>query len=129
MNLKKLLIVAAVVVVCITAYKFFTRVDRSDPAAVATAFTKAIKNKDTSAASDYYVPADAQTWREKTDEKLSGMRSGAKERYYERIPETPAYGAITTVDGKSTMAAAEHGFILEMSNIDGKWYVSKTNLD
>ena len=124
LNFKKLLIVVAIVVAAIVSVKYFTRVDRTNPSAVATAFTKAMKNKDTDKASGFVLPAESAAWLVKTDEKLSGMRSGAKERYFERFPDAPQFGPVATAAGKSTVKNAD-GFELEMSQIDGKWYVAK----
>jgi hypothetical protein len=124
LNFKKLLIVVAIVVAIVGSYKFFNRVDRSNPAAVATAFTKAMKDKDTDAAAGFYVPDQADAWRTKIDEKVSGMRSGAKERYFERIPDAPAFGAVTSAAGKNTIASSDQQFTLQMSQIDGRWYVA-----
>jgi hypothetical protein len=123
-NFKKVLIVVAIVVVAIVSFKYFTRVDRTNPSAVATAFTKAMKSKNTDAASGFVIPDQSAAWLAKTDEKLSGMKSGAKERYFERFPETLEFGTVATAAGKSTIKNAD-GFELEMSQVDGKWYVAK----
>jgi hypothetical protein len=125
MNFKKLLIIVAVVVVLVGSWKYFTRVDRTNAVAVANAFTKAMKSKDTSAASGFYHPGQASQWREQTDEKLSGMRSGAKERFFERIPETPEFSAPVTTAGKTMVVSADKQYSLEMTQVDGKWYVAK----
>ena len=123
------MVVVVAVVVLITGYKYFTRVDRSDATAVASAFTSAMKSKDTGAASNFYVPDRADQWREKTDEYLSSMRSGAKERFFEGIPQTPEFGPVATVADKSLITSADKSYTLEMSQVDGKWYVAKTNFD
>ena len=125
MNFKKLLIGIAAAVVLISVYKFFTRIDRTNPVAVATAFTKAMKGKDVGAASDFIVPDQASTWRASTEENVSGLRSGAKERFYERIPESPEFTQPVTTAGVTTIASADKGFQLEIKQIDGKWYVVK----
>src|SRR5690349_5167368 len=96
MNFKKLMIAVVAVVLVIAVWKMMTHVDRSNPVAVATAFTKAIKDKNTSAASGYYLPEKAQAWREQMDEQFSGMKSGAEQRYFERIPSSPQFTAPVT---------------------------------
>jgi hypothetical protein len=123
-NFKKLLIVVAIVVAVIGTYKFLNRIDHSNPAAVATAFTKAMKKQDTATAAGFYVPDQADAWRTKIDDKVSGMRSGAKERYFERIPDAPAFGAVTSAAGKSSIASSDAQFTLQMSQIEGRWYVA-----
>ena len=123
MNFKKLLIAVAAFVVVVGAYKFLTRVDRSDPIAVANAFTKALNKSDTDKASGYYVPAEAATWAQSAEDNISGMKSGAKERFFERIPDAPAYAAPVTVAGKTSVT--DGGYTLELTQLDGKWYVSK----
>jgi hypothetical protein len=122
-NLKKVLIAVAAAVVLIGGWKLFTRVDRTNPVAVATAFTNALNKNDTSKASGYVVPTEAEKWQQTADDYISSMKSGAKERYFERVPDAPAFTAPVTVAGKTSISDA--GFTLEMTQIDGKWYVSK----
>lgn len=124
MNFKKLMIAIAAAVLLIAVWKMITHVDRSNPVAVATAFTKAIKGGDTSAASAYYVPEKAQTWREQLDEQISGMKSGAAERYFERIPSSPEFTAPITSGGKTTITSGDKTFSLELTQVTGKWYVA-----
>ena len=127
MNFAKLMIVVVTVVLVISAWKFFTRVDRTDATAVANAFTSALKSKDTSAASSFYVPDKAEAWQQATDERLQGMRSGAKERFFERIPAAPQFNTPVAADGKTTIVSGDKQFWLEMTQVDGKWYVVKTD--
>jgi len=124
MNFKKVLIAVVAVVIVIVAWQMLTRVDRGNPVAVATAFTKALKNKDTSSASKYYVPDKADAWRQQTDDKLSGMRSNATEMYFEHIPAAPAFTAPVTAAGKTTIVSGDKSYSLEMTQVDGKWYVT-----
>jgi hypothetical protein len=126
-NFKKVLIVVAVLAVVIVVYKFATRVDRSNPVAVATAFTKAMKKSDTSTASSFYVPSKADAWKEATDDKLSTMKGQATEMMLDHIPDSPAFTPPVTVAGKTMIVSADKSFALEMSQIDGKWYVAKTD--
>ena len=125
MNFKKFLIGVAAAIVLIALYQFFTRVDRSNPVAVATAFTKAMKGKDFDAASKFMVPDQASAWRSSAEEKVSGMKSGSKASYYENIPEAPAFSAPVTAAGVTTIASADKNYTLEIKQIDGKWYVAK----
>jgi len=125
MNLQKVIVIAVIAAVLIGAYQFFTRVDRTNPAAVATAFTKALKSKNTSKASSYYVPDQAKEWRAKADASIEGMKSGQTDRYYEGLPDSPEFGTPVDVDGKKVISLADKSFSLEMVQIDGKWYVSK----
>jgi len=126
-NFKKLMIGVVAVVVLICVWQFFTRVDRSNPVAVATAFTKALKGRDTGRASKFYIPDQAAAWREKTDDSVHTMRSGATERLFERIPDAPAFSEPVTAAGKTIVVSADKSFALEMKQIDGKWYVAKTD--
>ena len=129
MNFKKLMIAVAAVVVLIVVWKFFTRIDRSNPAAVATAFTKALKAQDSGGASSFIVPDQQAAWRQKLDDNTTSMRSGTMERFFERIPASPTFGAPVTVGGKTMMIASDKSFSMEMKQIDGKWYVVKTDFD
>ena len=126
-NFKKLLIIIAAVVVLVCVWKFFTRVDRSNPVAVATAFTKAMKKQDTSTASKFYLPEKADEWRQKTDDAIQAMRSGTMASFFERIPDAPTFTAPITAAGKTVITTADKAFAVEITQIDGKWYISKTN--
>jgi hypothetical protein len=54
------------------------------------------------------------------------MKSGARDRFRERIPAEPAFTApVTTAAGVTTVSSADSAYALEMKQIDGKWYVSK----
>ena len=128
MNFKKLLIAVAAVVVIIAVYKFATRIDHSNPVSVATGFTKAMKNRNTSAASKYYTPDQAGTWLESTDNYLYNMKGGAMDRFYDRIPADPGFGApVTAPDGKTRVVSADKNYWVEVAQIDGKWYVTRTD--
>jgi hypothetical protein len=125
MNFKKLMIAVVAVAVIIAVWKFATRVDHSSPVAVATAFTKAMKKNDTSTASKYYVPDQADAWRTTTDEQISSMKSGAEARYFERFPDAPNFGEPVTAAGKTTIVSADKSLTLEITQINGQWYVAK----
>jgi len=127
MNFKKLMIAVAAVVVLIAVWKMATRTDRSNPVAVATAFTKAMKGNNPSKASGYYVPDKAEEWRQQTEEKISGMKSGAEQRFFEHIPAAPEFTAPVSVAGKTMIVSGDKNFSLEMTQIDGKWYIAKTD--
>ena len=110
------------VAILIAGYKYLTRVDRTNAVQVATAFTKALKSKDVSTAANYFEPAGAEAW----TEGFGGMRSGATERFYERVPSDPQFGAVeTSTKGVTTIQSADKSYTLEMKQIDGKWFVSK----
>jgi hypothetical protein len=125
-NFKKVLIIAFAAIVLIGGYKFLTRVNKSDPVAVGTAFTKALRARDTSAASHYFMPDRAQAWQAAVDENVRKMRSAPAERFFEAIPEAPAFAS---VPGKAptnvTLRSADNSFTLEMTQSAGNWYVSK----
>lgn len=123
MNLKKVLIAAVAVIAVIAIYKMLTRVDHGNPIAVATAFTKAMKSKDTSTASKYVVPAKSESWLEATDDKIDRLKTNASEIYFEHLPENPQFSAPVTAAGKTIVVSADKAFTLEMTQIDGKWYV------
>ena len=86
MNFPKLVVIVAVAAVAIGSFVYFTRVDRSNPAEVAAAFTKAMKKQDTKTAADYYMPDQAEAWKSKMDTKIDGMKSGTFTSYFENIP-------------------------------------------
>ena len=62
MNFPKLLVIVAVAAVAIGSFVYFTGVDRSNPAEVAAAFTKAMKKQDTKTAAEFYMPDKAEAW-------------------------------------------------------------------
>lgn len=106
----------------IVAYQYFTAVDRTSPTQVATAFTKALKSKDVKAAGKFFDPGGVEAWRD----SFSGMRSGATDRFYERVPADPQFGAPTTnAKGITVVQSADQSYVLEMTQLNGKWYVSK----
>ena len=121
MNFKKLMLIAIPLAVIIIGYQWMTRVDRTDAVQVATAFTKNLKSGDASSAAKYFVPEQADAW----EESVTYMKSGARERFRERIPAEPAFTAPITDKGVTTVASADKAYTLEMKQIDGKWYVSK----
>ena len=117
-------IVAAVVL--IGGYVYLTHVDRSNPVSVGNAFTKALKTGDTSSASGYFVPDKAQAWRTAADDNIRKMRSGTLERFYENIPSKPGFTSANGAGaGTVTLKAAEGNFTLDLSQVNGRWYVSK----
>jgi hypothetical protein len=124
MNFKKLMIAVAAIVLVIAVWKMMSRVDRSNPVAVATAFTKAMKGKDTSTASAYYLPEKAQMWREQMDEQFSGMKTGTEQRYLERIPDAPQFTPPVTAAGKTVITTGDKAFSLELTQVAGKWYIA-----
>ena len=122
MNFKKLMLIVVPLAIVIIGYKYMTRIDRGDAVQVATAFTKALKAGDVSTASQFYVPAEAEAWTGTID----GMKSGAKERFRERIPADPAFTpAVTDAKGVTTVSSADKGYSLEMKQIDGRWYIAR----
>jgi hypothetical protein len=121
-NFKKLMLIVIPLAVVIIGYQWMNRVDRSDPVAVATEFTKNLRSGDASKAAKYYVPEQADAW----EESVTYMKSGARERFRERIPAEPGFSApVTTAAGTTTISSADNSYALEMTQIDGKWYVSK----
>ncbi|MEA2711682.1 MAG: hypothetical protein QOF78_4283 [Phycisphaerales bacterium] len=122
MNFKKLMLIVIPVAVLIVGYQWLTGVDRSDPIAVATAFSKNLKSGNISSAAKFYVPAEAEAW----EESATYMKSGARERFRERIPANPEFTApVTTPAGVTTISSADKVYALEMKQLDGKWYVAK----
>jgi hypothetical protein len=117
------MVIVVPLAIVIVAWQFYSKVDRTDPIKVATAFTKALHSKNVSGAAKYFVPDQAQSW----EDDFGTMKSGATERYFERIPAEPAYGApVTSKEGVTTVQTADKQYSLEMKQIDGKWYVSRT---
>lgn len=116
-----MLIVVPLAVVII-AYQWINRVDRTDAVQVATAFAKDLKSGNNSQAAKYFVPGEAEAW----EDSVTYMKSGARERFRERIPAEPGFTApVTTAEGVTTVSSADKVYALEMKQIDGKWYVSK----
>jgi len=128
MNFPKLMVLIGVAALAIGSIVYFTRVDRSDPAAVATAFTKAMKKQDTEAASGYYMPDKAEAWRTAIDEKIDAMKSGTFTSYFERIPADPVFTTPAGASGKVTMQSAAKDISLDLTQVESKWYVSGTAL-
>ena len=122
MNFKKLMLIVIPLAVLIVGYQLLTKVDHKDPIAVATAFTKNLKAGDNSKAAKYYVPDQAEAW----EESVTYMKSGARDRFRERIPAEPGFSApVTTAAGVTTISSADKAYSLEMKQVDGKWYVAK----
>ena len=108
--------------ILIIGYQWMTAVDRTDAIQVATAFTKELKSGDVSSAAKYFVPAEADAW----EDSATYMKSGARERFQERIPAEPGFTApVTSAKGVTTVSSADKAYALEMKQIDGKWYVAK----
>ena len=122
MNFKKLLLIAVPVILLFVTYQWMTKVDRTDAVQVATAFTKNLKSGDNSKAAKFFVPEQAEAW----EESVTYMKSGARERFRERIPAEPGFTApVTDTKGVTTVSSADKAYALEMKQIDGKWYVVK----
>ena len=129
MNFKKLLLIIIPIALLIVAYKLLTNVDRSDPVAVGTAFTKALKSRDTGAASKLWLPDKAESWRVDADKYLGKMKSGATESYFERIPSAPGFTAPADRTASSTtLRSSDNSFSIDLTQTNGKWYVSKAPL-
>jgi hypothetical protein len=126
LNFKKLLIIVVAVVALIGAFKYFTRVTGTDPVAVGTAFTKALRARDTTGAKHYVLPERADAWQVAADANLKSMRSGTLERFFEGIPSSPAFAAATGATASNMkLESSDKSFTLEMTQTSGKWYVSK----
>ena len=122
MNFKKLMAIVVPLVLVIVAWQWMTKVDRSDAVAVATAFTKELRSGNNSKAAKFYIPDQAEAW----EESVTYMKSGARDRFRERVPAEPAFTApVTSPAGVTTVTSADKGYALEMKQLDGKWYVSK----
>lgn len=122
MNFQKLMLIVVPLAVLIIGYQWLTRIDRTDAAQVATAFTKELKSGNVSKAAKFYVPSEADAW----EESATYMKSGARERFQERIPAEPGFTApVTTANGVTTVSSADKAYALEMKQVDGKWYVAK----
>ena len=121
-NFKKLMLIVVPLALLVVGYQYLTGVNHGDAVEVAKAFTKAMKAGDLSAAGKYYVPAEAEAW----EGSFTGMKSGARERFRERIPADPAFTPATTdAKGVTTVSSADKSYSLEMKQIDGRWYVAR----
>src|SRR5439155_22570797 len=82
-----------IAIALIASWKIFTgRVDRTKPDAVATAFFQALKSKDMSAASKYWVPDGAEAWSTSATHTIDQMQGGSYTRFFEDIPSgTPVF--------------------------------------
>ena len=128
MNFPKLVVIIAVAAVAIGSFVYFTRVDRSTPAEVAAAFTKAMKKQDTKTAAEFYMPDKAEAWKTAIDTKIDAMKSGTFTSYFESIPEDPTFTAPANASGTVRMQSADKGISLDLTQFEAKWYVSKTTL-
>jgi hypothetical protein len=121
-NFKKLLLIVIPLAVIIVGYQWLTRVDRSNAVEVATAFSKQLKAGNNSKAAKFYVPEEADAW----EESVTYMKSGARDRFRERIPAEPGFTEpVTSPKGVTTISSADKQYALEMKQVDGKWYVAK----
>jgi hypothetical protein len=121
-NFKKLMLIFVPLIALVIGYQWLTRIDRTDPVKVATAFAKALKANDLSKASSFYVPDKAEAWRE----GVHSMKGGATERLLERIPAEPGFAApATSAAGVTSISTPDKTYTLEMQQVEGKWYVSK----
>lgn len=132
MNFKHILIIVAVVVLGIVGFKFFTRLDRTDPMAVANGFTAQMKDRDFDGASDFVAPDLRAAWLEETNKRFDTMKSGAMENYFANVPETPGFAAAPVLPGKPAPAAGKMNLLssdktygLELTQVEGEWYVAK----
>jgi hypothetical protein len=128
MNFPKLMVLVGIAVVAIAAFVYFTGVDHSNPAEVATAFTKAMKKQDTKSASALYMPDKAEAWRTAMDTKIDGMKSGTFDSYFERIPAEPVFTTPDGASGKVRLQSADKDMTLDLTEVESKWYVSGTTL-
>ena len=128
MNFPKLMVIVAVAAVAIGAFVYFTAVDRSNPAEVARAFTKAMKKQDTEKAASFYMPDKAEAWKTAMDTKIDQMKSGTFTSYFESIPGDPEFTAPADASGTVRMQSADKGISLDLTQVEAKWYVSKTTL-
>ena len=129
MNFKHVLIIVAVAIVAIVGFKFFTRLDRSDPMVVANGFTSEMKSRDLPGASEFVAPDLRAAWLEAQTKRLDSMKSGATENYFAAIPETPGYVAPAAggAGGKMKLLSSDKTYTLELAQVEGLWYVAKSN--
>jgi hypothetical protein len=121
-NFKKLMAIVVPLVLVIVAWQWLTKVDRGDAVQVATAFAKELKSGNNSKAAKFFLPDQAEAW----EESVTYMKSGARDRFRERVPAEPAFAApVTSAAGVTTVTSADKAYALEMKQLDGKWYVTK----
>jgi hypothetical protein len=132
MNFKHILIIVAVAIVGIVAFKFFTKTDRSDPMAVANGFTAQIKDRDFEGAAEFMAPDARAAWLEATNKRFETMKSGSMDNYFASIPAEPGFTAAPPVKGapalpadKMNVVSADRSYSLELAQVDGDWYVAK----
>ena len=128
MNFKHVLIIVGVLALGLVSWKFFSRLDRSDPIAVADGFTAAMKGQDIEEASSYFPPDQAEAWREKQQARVDSMKSGATTNYFDGIPATPGYTLPAAgADGsKLLLTSTDKSFTVEMGKIEDEWFVTKS---
>lgn len=126
MNFPKALLLGAIAALVIGSIVYFTRTDRTDPVAVATDFTSALNGEDINEASQYFDPARAEEWKTQAEKTLYDMGSGQHGRFFERIPDDPAFGQPqTATNGVTTITSADNTLTLNLKQIDGDWYVTR----
>jgi len=130
MNFKKVMVLFVPLAALFVGYLYFTRLDHTDPIAVATAFTKALKANNISSASSYVLPDKAAAWRTGANDTLDKLKSGSMAALFEGIPATPGFTSINpkSPPGTLSLQSADKTFNLEMTQLTGKWYVSKAPL-
>jgi hypothetical protein len=131
MNFTKILLIVVPIGLLFGGWLYMHHVDRSDPVAVATAFTKAMKNNDLVTASSYYVPERAEAWRSSTDDALSRLKSGPSRIFFDGIPGSPVFVTVAPKAGKAVnpdqmSLQSSEGYALDMTRSTGKWYVSRS---
>ena len=56
------------------------------------------------------------------------MKSGTFTSYFENIPADPVFTAPAGASGTIKMKSADNGIVLDLTQVDSKWYVSGTAL-
>jgi hypothetical protein len=107
-------------------------VDRKDRDAVGKAFLQQLKKEELGKARKYYIPAEADAWETATHDKLLAMKTNAMAAFRDSIPDEPTFAVVPTnklpkgTTGGDTWVQAGDT-VLGMRQIDGDWYVSKSN--
>lgn len=123
-----MIIVGVVLLVGFAVYKLtFGRLDMKNPEAVTKAFVAALKKNDLSAASEFWVPAEAEAWLTKAKANVSSMQSGSSARFFEGLPEGSAVYTVTAVPKQpaNEKTLSTEGAVVSVREIDQKWYVCK----
>jgi hypothetical protein len=127
-HLKRFLVIAAIVVVAVLACWRIaaSRVDRSKPDQVATAFVAALKANDLDKASGYWVPDAAEAWHTSAAGKLDQMQSQTSTDFFESLSTNSnfvsSHDAKSPANEQTLTNGATH---LDLRQIDNKWYVCK----